>query len=379
MTNKNSTYKRLGDYIREINVRNKDLSVSKLMGINIDKYFMPSVANVIGTDMSNYKVVANGQFACNLMHVGRDEKIPVALNTEDPIIVSPAYFVFEVCDNTLLPEYLELSLRNPEFDRNAWFHTDGDVRGGMDKEGMKDLLIPVPSLEEQRSIVSRYKAIETRISNNKQTIAKLEEAAQALYRKMFVDDVDVENLPEGWRMGCLGEVIKLGGGGTPSTSNPEYWNSNDVAFYSPGDRTNEYFVLKTEKYISNLGLEKCSSKLYPPYTTFVTARGATTGRLAMAGKPMAMNQTCYAILSKKNNPFYIHQLSIEVMAKLKNAAVGAVFEALTTKDFDSVDIIIPTQEIIDSFESKVKSIYESILLSQKENEILTEMLSLMMV
>lgn len=347
------------------------------MGINIDKYFMPSVANVIGTDMSNYKVVANGQFACNLMHVGRDEKIPVALNTEDPIIVSPAYFVFEVCDDSLLPEYLELSLRNPEFDRNAWFHTDGDVRGGMDKEGMKDLLIPIPSIEEQRSIVSRYKAIETRIANNKQTIAKLEEAAQALYRKMFVDDVDVENLPDGWRMGCLGEVIKLGGGGTPSTANPEYWNSNDIAFYSPGDRTEEYFVLTTEKFISKLGLEKCSSKLYPLYTTFVTARGATTGRLAMAGNPMAMNQTCYAILSKNNNPFYIHQLSIEVMAKLKNAAVGAVFEALTTKDFDSVDIIIPNQEIIDSFESKVKNIYESILLSQKENEKLTEMLSLM--
>ena len=377
MTNKNSTYRRLGDYIREISVRNKDLSVSKLMGINIDKYFMPSVANVIGTDMSNYKVVANGQFACNLMHVGRDEKIPVALNTEDPIIVSPAYFVFEVCDDSLLPEYLELSLRNPEFDRNAWFHTDGDVRGGMDKEGMKDLLIPIPSIEEQRSIVSRYKAIETRIANNKQTIAKLEEAAQALYRKMFVDDVDVENLPDGRRMGCLGEVIKLGGGGTPSTANPEYWNSNDIAFYSPGDRTEEYFVLTTEKFISKLGLEKCSSKLYPLYTTFVTARGATTGRLAMAGNPMAMNQTCYAILSKNNNPFYIHQLSIEVMAKLKNAAVGAVFEALTTKDFDSVDIIIPNQEIIDSFESKVKNIYESILLSQKENEKLTEMLSLM--
>ncbi|MEE0084497.1 MAG: restriction endonuclease subunit S, partial [Paludibacteraceae bacterium] len=223
MTNKNSTYKRLGDYIREINVRNKDLSVTKLMGINIDKYFMPSVANVIGTDMTNYKVVANGQFACNLMHVGRDEKIPVALNTGDSIIVSPAYFVFEVCDDALLPEYLELSLRNPEFDRNAWFHTDGDVRGGMDKEGMKDLLIPVPPLEEQRSIVSRYKAIETRIANNKQTIAKLEEAAQALYRKMFVDDVDVENLPDGWRMGCLGEVCsKIGSGSTPKGGKDSY-------------------------------------------------------------------------------------------------------------------------------------------------------------
>lgn len=137
------TYRRLGDYIREVSVKNVDLTVTSLMGINIEKYFMPSVANVIGTDLSTYKVVANGQFACNLMHVGRDEKIPVALNKGEAIIVSPAYFVFEVDNDEILPEYLELVLRRPEFDRNAWFHTDGDVRGGMDKNGMRDLTIPV--------------------------------------------------------------------------------------------------------------------------------------------------------------------------------------------------------------------------------------------
>lgn len=376
MTNNNSTYKRLGDYIREINVRNKDLSVSKLMGINIDKYFMPSVANVIGTDMTNYKVVANGQFACNLMHVGRDEKIPVALNTEDPIIVSPAYFVFEVCDNTLLPEYLELSLRNPEFDRNAWFHTDGDVRGGMDKKGMKDLLIPVPPLEEQRSIVSRYKAIETRIANNKQTIAKLEEAAQALYRKMFVDDVDVENLPEGWRMGKYTDIVKLSGGGTPDTNNKLFW-TNDIPFFSPSDVSYGYYCISTEKHISKLGLENCSSKLYPKESIFITARG-TVGEISMGGIPMAMNQSNYAINSSTHsNIHYLHQLTIQVLSQLKNQVVGAVFSALVTKDFENIDIILPKQEALDSFESKVKCLYESILFSQKENEKLTEMLSLM--
>ena len=89
--------KRLGNYIREVNLRNRDLKVTKPMGINIDKYFMPSVANVIGTDLSVYKLVAKKQFACNLMHVGRDERIPMAMLTDNnPIIVSPAYFVFEV-------------------------------------------------------------------------------------------------------------------------------------------------------------------------------------------------------------------------------------------------------------------------------------------
>ena len=201
-------YKRLGDYIREVDVRNRDLEVTKLMGINIGKYFMPSVANVIGTDLSNYKIVGKGQFACNLMHVGRDEKIPISLlDTNERIIVSPAYWVFEVSDTTqLVPDYLMLWFRRNEFDRNAWFYTDSDVRGGMSKEALMDMTLPIPPIEQQQKIVSEYEAITRRIRLNEQIIAKLEETAQTLYRKMFVDGIDKEHLPEGWRMGTLGEV-----------------------------------------------------------------------------------------------------------------------------------------------------------------------------
>lgn len=363
MTNNNSTYKRLGDYIREINVRNKDLSVTKLMGINIDKYFMPSVANVIGTDMSNYKVVANGQFACNLMHVGRDEKIPVALNTEDPIIVSPAYFVFEVCDDSLLPEYLELSLRNPEFDRNAWFHTDGDVRGGMDKEGMKDLLIPVPSLEEQRSIVSRYKAIETRIANNKQTIAKLEEAAQALYRKMFVDDVDVENLPEGWRMGCLGEVAEISAGGDkPVCFSETMDNIHNIPIFANG--------------VENDGLYGYTNKakISIPSVT-ISARG-TIGFVCLRTEPYVPIVRLLVCIPNKlisNSVLYLFYL-------LKNSKLegdGAVQLQLTAPKFKDIEIVIPNKKIIENFENKLSSIVDLNNQIKKENEKLIKMLSLM--
>ena len=204
---KNSLY-RLGDYIREVDVRNRNLEVRKLMGINIGKYFMPSVANVIGTDLSNYKIVAKGLFACNLMHVGRDEKMPIALlDVDERIIVSPAYWVFEVADTTkLLPDYLMLWFRRNEFDRNAWFYTDGDVRGGMSKEAFMDMTLPVPSIEQQQKIVSEYEAVTRRIRLNEQIIAKLEETAQALYRKMFVDGIDKEHQPDGWRIGTLGEI-----------------------------------------------------------------------------------------------------------------------------------------------------------------------------
>ena len=201
-------YKHLGDYIREVNVRNRELKVTKPSGINIDKYFMPSVANVIGTDLSVYKLVTKMQFACNLMHVGRDEKIPMAMHLDDtPIIVSPAYFVFEVVEpDVLLPEYLMMWFRRPEFDRNAWFYTDADVRGGMDKNALLDMRFPIPSVTRQREIVSEYETLTNRICLNNQMIQYLETTAQALYRKTFVDNIDKENLPDGWRMGTLGEV-----------------------------------------------------------------------------------------------------------------------------------------------------------------------------
>lgn len=197
--------KRLGDYIRPVDVRNRDLKVTDLRGINIEKKFMPSVANVIGTDLSNYKVVTKGQFACNLMHVGRDEKIPVALQRdESSIIVSPAYVVFEVVDtNILLTEYLMMWFSRSEFDRNAWFYTDGDVRGGMDRDALFDMQIPIPSIEKQREIVAEYNTLQNRIETNKKLIATLEQTAQTLYKHTFVDNIDPNNLPQGWRMVSL--------------------------------------------------------------------------------------------------------------------------------------------------------------------------------
>ena len=200
---------RLGDYIRPVDVRNKDLKVERLMGINIEKRFMHSVANVIGTDLSNYKVVSKNQFACNLMHVGRDEKIPVAIQNEDePIIVSPAYVVFEVNDAKVLdPEYLMMWFSRSEFDRNAWFYTDGDVRGGMDREALFDMTIPVPDIKEQHNIVTEYKTLQNRIDTNKKLIATLEQTAQTLYRKIFIDNIDPNNLPDGWRMGTVADLV----------------------------------------------------------------------------------------------------------------------------------------------------------------------------
>ena len=123
-----SNYDILGNHIRLIDTRNRESITDRVLGINIDKFFMPSVANVIGTDLSKYKLITKGKFACNPMHVGRDERLPVALyDEEEPAIVSPAYFMFEVVDNSILNEdYLMMWFRRPEFDRICWLHTDGN-------------------------------------------------------------------------------------------------------------------------------------------------------------------------------------------------------------------------------------------------------------
>ena len=165
-----SNYDFLGNYIRMVDIRNTDLITKQVLGINIDKYFMPSVANVIGTDLGKYKLITKGKFACNPMHVGRDERLPVALYNEDePAIVSPAYFVFEIiCNNILNEDYLMMWFRRPEFDRLCWLHTDGSVRGGITWNDICRMKVPVPSLDEQIEIVQGYQAITERIVLKKQ-------------------------------------------------------------------------------------------------------------------------------------------------------------------------------------------------------------------
>ena len=159
------TYKPLGDFIHEVDVRNNDLSITKLMGVNLNKEMMPSVANIIDTDLSKYKVVTKNQFVCKLMSVGRDACLPIALKKDDePVIISSAYYAFEVKNiNEILPEYLFMCFLRPIFDKELWFKTGGDVRGGITWDDFCATKIPYISIEEQFKFVHDYKVITDRI------------------------------------------------------------------------------------------------------------------------------------------------------------------------------------------------------------------------
>jgi len=182
-----SNYDILGNHVRLIDNRNRNLLTDKVLGINIDKFFMPSVANVIGTDLSKYKLLYKGSFACNPMHVGRDERLPVALYMdESPAIVSPAYFMFEVIDNKVLnEEFLMMWLRRPEFDRICWLHTDGSVRGGISWDDICRMELPIPPIEKQLEIVESYKAITDRIALKKQINDNLAATLDALFCELY--------------------------------------------------------------------------------------------------------------------------------------------------------------------------------------------------
>ena len=349
-----SNYKRLGEYIKEINIRNTSLSVTKLIGVSMEKKFIQSVANVVGTDMSVYKILKRGQFACKLMSVGRDGKLPVDLYKEnEDAIVSSAYYVFESIDNDILvPEYLLMWLCRPENDRYIGYISGGDVRGGISWEAFCETPIKIPSITKQSEIVDEYYTILNRIKlNERQWFVDFEfpdengNPYKSSGGEMEYNEELKQEVPCGWEVKPFTKVVKLGGGGTPSTDNIEYWDG-DVPFYTPGDIAQSYYSISTNKKITALGLKKCSSKLYPKNTTFITARGATVGGIAMGGIPMAMNQTCYAINGYDGSDYFANQLSLTIISKLKKEAIGATFEALVTKNFEELSVIEPNKKIV---------------------------------
>ena len=189
-----SNYKRLGDYIEVVNKRNKKLEVETLLGVSIKKVLMPSIANTIGTDMSTYKIIKRNQFAYGSVTSRNGDKISIAILDEyDKAIVSQAYTVFKIIDETqLLPEYLMMWFRRPEFDRYARFKSHGSARETFDWDEMLEIELPVPSIETQQEIVDEYHTITKRIDLNEQLNQKLEETAQAIYKQWFMDSKSEE-------------------------------------------------------------------------------------------------------------------------------------------------------------------------------------------
>lgn len=382
-----SNYKQLGELVDNFDRRNKSLETSEVLGISIDKEFMPSVANTIGTDLSNYKLIHKNDFACNPMHVGRDERLPVSLYRKDnSAIVSPAYFMFRVKDEKeVLPEYLMLVFKRSDFDRNCWFRTDGSVRGGISWNDLCEIELPVPSITEQQKLVDAYNAIEKRIQIKKKINEKLEETAQAIFRMTFIslDDND-ERIPSDWKQIPLENLtVVVTKGTTPTTVGYDFTNEGINFLKGESITDSHYFDFSKFDHIdeeTNKALKRSIIK----ENDILFSMAGTIGKFAIINKSVLPANTNQAVCiircdSSKINPLYVYSFlignwHIEYYTRRIQEAVQA---NLSLENIKSLPIIILDDNTKNNYERKIYPIFQEIFSNDKELQYLLQLKQLL--
>jgi len=410
-----SSYKRLGPYIRPVDIRNVEDKQVHLLGVSTQKIFIESIANTIGTDFKKYKVVKKRQFTYVPDTSRRGDRIGIALlETHEEALVSPVYTVFEIIDTEeLLPEYLMMWFRRPEFDRYARYMSHGSVREPFGWEEMCDIELPIPGIEKQYEIVKEYHTIIDRIALNEQFNQKLEETAQTVYKQWFVDfefpisaeyaasigkpelagkpyksnggqliyrEIFDADIPLLWAVGAISDLGSVVGGATPSRDVPEFWTENGIAWISPRDlsKRGNKFIARGESYISELGYSKCSAKLIPESSVLFSSR-APIGYLAISLNPVCTNQGFKSVIPKKRFGtafvYYYLRFSTE---DIKNQATGSTFDEISGSMMNNYRAFLPTIEVCTEFASICASIFKVQRNLEGENQALEDLLELML-
>jgi type I restriction enzyme, S subunit len=404
-----SNYKRLGDYIKESKARNSELKTTTLLGINIDKFFMPSVANVVGTDMSVYKIVSKNQFACNRMHVGRDYRLPVSMSrTDEDFMVSPAYDVFEIKDTeALYPEYLMMWFTRREFDRNAWFYTDADVRGGLHWKALCDMQLPIPSPAKQKEIVKEYNTIVNRINLNKQLKQKLEETAQAIYKQWFVDfefpdeygkpymssggemvESGLGEIPKGWEVGKLGDITDVINGYAFGSS--DFKINGTYPIIKIANILSPDIELETAQYFSGEINNSIKKSIVRDGDILISMTGSHMNQINSAvGKIARYNYDVTAILNQRVGKLqpkgkcseYLFRIMLkeDTQKEILMAATGSANQANIAPDtIKNVRVIIPALTILEMFQNVGTIIKVQSSNYEKQNRKLKDLKSLLL-
>lgn len=375
---KRNEYIKLGSYIREVNIRNKDLKVELLLGVSIKKVLMPSIANTVGTKMHTYKIIQKHQFAYGPVTSRNGDKISIALLEEHKeAIVSQAYTVFEIIDKDLLdPEYLMMWFRRPEFDRYARYHSHGSARETFDWDSFCETELPIPSIEKQREIVAEYNTVQNRIQLNEQLIQKLEETAQTIYRKWFV-----EEQVEEWKTAQIKEFGQVVTGKTPSSKSPEDFGDY-IPFITPGDFKNYHkFSLSADRKLSEVGLTKLKNKILSKGSIIVTCIGSDMGKIVVANEESITNQQMNSIVVNETyytDYLYYHLNSVSE-EKIKGVAMGSsTMPMLNKSDFEKIEIIKPHDRVLKKFEQSMVPVNGLIINSSKEAQKLRELKELLL-
>jgi len=368
------------DIIEEVEERNTDFryGLDDIVGVTIEKGLIPTVANLAQTSLEKFYIVKSETFVYN----PRTHGVRLGMgfnNTTNTYITSwnnVAFRIKKEAQNIVIPYYLWLFFCRPIWDRLTNFLAWGSSTIVFAWKDFLNIDIVLPSIEYQREIVSEYETLSNRIRLNNQMIQNLEVTAQALYRKTFVENIDKEDLPEGWRMGTIGEFCtEMKSGGTPSRNHNEYWNKQDYPWLKSGEVHNN-IIVSVEEYISQSGLDNSSAKIIPQGSVIMAMYGATAAQVAYLDCDTTTNQACCnMICNSKEDAAYLFFHLLANQDDIKKLANGGAQENLSQE-------LIAQQPIVLFDDNEKKSLFvpilDNLVVLYKENEKLTELQSLLL-
>ncbi len=370
-----SNYKQLGQFIRQVDVRNSEGKEENLLGVSVQKQFIQSIANTVGTDFTKYKVVKKGQFTYIPDTSRRGDKIAIALLEDyEEGLVSNVYTVFEIIDEKqLIPEYLMLWFSRPEFDRYARFKSHGSVREIFDWNELCMVELPVPDIEKQRKIVKAYKTITDRIALKQKINDNLEEVASAIFKSYFVTFEHYGgNMPQNWKQATIGDVVSVSRGASPRPIQ-DYISQSGMPWVKISDASSSVskYLFKTAEYIIPEGTQNSRT---------VTKGMMIVSNSASPGLPMIMEITAcvhdgwliiddYDCVTQEF--MYYHVLNER--QSLISSSNGSVFNNLKIDIVKSHPIIIPDEETITKVTQQFRQFNKAIKQNAKEINSLVEL------
>lgn len=370
-------YKTIEELVTRVDERNNDGIVSELIGVSIDKCFIKSVANTNGTDLSKYKIIRKNDFAVSLMQVSRDGKIPVArLEEYEEAIMSPAYPIFRVKDkNIILPEYLEMWFKRPEFDREAAFIAVGGVRGSMPWEEFAKMKLPVPPIEKQRKIVNAYKIVTDRIALKQQINDNLVSTLQSIYKKMFLESQNT------YMTTPLADLCsKIGSGATPKGGKAAYFDKG-ISLIRSMNVFDYFFSYPELAHISQIQANALANVEIQQADVLFNITGVSVTRCCVVPDdvlPARVNQHVMIIrpYKGKNMSYYIMCTLCTSENKAKLLGIGqsgSTREAINKQELESFEIPVPSDEELESFGKIATKIYAFIFSNTNEIRMLCDM------
>ena len=380
-------YRLLGDFIRQVDVRNTDGKEENLLGVSVQKMFIPSIANTVGTDFTKYKVVKRGQFTYIPDTSRRGDKIGIALLTDyDEGLVSNIYTVFEVKDeNELLPEYLMLWFSRPEFDRYARFKSHGSVREIMDWDEMCKVELPVPSIDKQRSIVKAYQTITERIELKRRINDNLEATAQAVFQDQFASYYGCDKLPEGYSIVSLDCLCTVKGGKRLPADCELLDDPTEHPYIRVRDVGGSRYVCLTDQF------QYIDEETHQAISRYIVNTGdiviSIVGTIGLLGKIHSsldkanLTENCVKLagIHTVTSDYLYYTLCYKKQIKeIDLLTVGAVQAKLPMYNIQSMKILVPPTKVISDFQKKMNALDAQIEANTMEIQKLNELRSVLL-